>query len=107
MEVKEKSFIQQVCGKLLFLGRAVYITLLCLVSAIALQSATPTKDTMRHTQQLLDYIATQEDAVLTYNSSEMKLVVHSDASYLSEPKACSRAGGHFFLSINSEMPHNN
>ena len=80
---------------------------MCPVSAIASQSTTPTKDTMRHTQKLLDYIATQEDAVLTYNSSEMKLVVHSDASYLSEPKACSRAGGHFFLSSNSEVPHNN
>jgi hypothetical protein len=30
----------------------------------------------------------------------MVLVVHSDASYLSEPKARSRAGGHFFLSSN-------
>ena len=42
---------------------------------------------MRHTQQLLDYLATQEEAVLTYNASEMILAAHSDASYLSEPKA--------------------
>ena len=28
----------------------------------------------------------------------MILHVHSDASYLSEPKSCSRAGGHYFLS---------
>jgi hypothetical protein len=28
----------------------------------------------------------------------MTLYLHSDASYLSEPKARSRAGGHFFLS---------
>eukprot|EP00957_Ditylum_brightwellii_P187854 14302844-Ditylum_brightwellii.AAC.1 len=27
----------------------------------------------------------------------MILRVHSDASYLSKPKACSRAGGHFYL----------
>ena len=37
----------------------------------------------------------------------MILAVHSDASYLSEPKARSRAGGHFFLSNNAEMPPNN
>ena len=62
---------------------------------------------MRQTKQLLDYIATQEEAVLTYNASDMKLAAHSDASYLSKPKARSRAGGHFFLSSNATVPHNN
>ena len=37
----------------------------------------------------------------------MILAVHSDASYLSEPKAKSRAGGHFFLSNNTDIPPNN
>ena len=37
----------------------------------------------------------------------MVLVGHIDASYLSESKARSRAGGHFFLSKNSEDPPNN
>ena len=37
----------------------------------------------------------------------MKLAAHSDASYLSEPKARSRAGGQFFLSSDSSVPHNN
>ena len=37
----------------------------------------------------------------------MILAVHSDASYLSEPKARSRAGGHFFLSTNATIPPNN
>ena len=82
-----KKFIQQVCGKFLFLGRAVESTLLCPISAIASQAAKPTKDTMKQTLQLLDYIATQEEAVLTYSTSDMKLVVHSDASYLSEPQS--------------------
>ena len=36
----------------------------------------------------------------------MKLVAHSDAKYLSKPKACSRAGGHFFLSRDSTIPQN-
>jgi len=38
-----KKFIQQVCGKFLFLGRAVDSTLLCPISAIALQAAKPTE----------------------------------------------------------------
>jgi hypothetical protein len=62
---------------------------------------------MRHTQQLLDYLATQEDAVLTYNASDMILAVHSDASYLSKPKTQSQAGGHFFLSSDMPIPPNN
>ena len=37
----------------------------------------------------------------------MILAGHSDASYLSEPNARSRAGGHFFLSSNAEVPPNN
>ena len=36
--------------------------------------------------QFMDYVATQEEAVLTFNASNMILAVHSDASYLSEPK---------------------
>jgi hypothetical protein len=103
----EKKFIQKVCGKFLFYGRAVDGTVLTPISAIASQAATPTKDTLAQTQQLLDYLATQEDAVLTYHHSDMILAVHSDASYLSEPKARSRAGGHFFLSTNAEIPPNN
>ncbi len=40
------------------------------------------------------------------NASEMILAAHSDASYLSEPQGRSRAGGHFFLSSNAEIPPN-
>ena len=58
-----KKYIQ-VCGKFLFLGRAVDSTLLCPISAIASQSSKPTEDTMKQTQQLLKYLASQEEAVL-------------------------------------------
>eukprot|EP00804_Cyclotella_cryptica_P028785 CCRYP_018721-RB/>CCRYP_018721-RB protein AED:0.41 eAED:0.41 QI:0/0/0/1/0/0/3/0/816 len=103
LDPKGKKFIQQVCGKFLFLGRAVDPTLL----AIASQSSKPTVETLKQTKQLLDYIATQDKAVLTYNASDMVLAIHSDASYLSEPAARSQAGGHFFLSFNAEIPPNN
>jgi hypothetical protein len=104
----KKKLRKKVCGKFLFLGRAVDPTLvLCPISTIAAQSAKPTMDTMDQTKHLLDYLATQEAAVLTYHGSEMVLAAHSDASYLSKLKARSRAGGHFFLSNNAEMPPNN
>jgi hypothetical protein len=107
VDANTKKFIQQMCRKFLFLGRAVDSTLLCPISKIASQSATPTEDTLEQTYLLLDYLARQEEAVLTFNSSGMILAVHSDARYLSKPKACSRAGGHFFLSSNCTIPKNN
>ncbi len=62
---------------------------------------------MQQTLQLLNYLATQEDAILSYHASNMVLAVHSNTSYLSKPKAQSQAGGHFFLSSNTTVPQNN
>jgi hypothetical protein len=62
---------------------------------------------MQQTLQLLDNLAMQEDAVLSYHTSNMVLAVHSNASYLSEPKAQSQVGGHFFLSSDTTVPPNN
>ncbi|CAB9526493.1 unknown protein [Seminavis robusta] len=50
---------------------------------------------------LLNYAATHPDAILRYKRSGMILHLHSDASYLSAPKAGSRAGRYFFLSNGS------
>lgn len=62
---------------------------------------------MTQTKQFLDYLATQEEAVLTYNASKMMHRVHSDASYLSKHKARHQASGHFSLSTITTNPHNN
>jgi hypothetical protein len=62
---------------------------------------------MQRTHHLLDYVAIHPDAILTYAKSDMVLGIHSNASYLSEPKARSRAGGHFFLSnLTVDAPNN-
>jgi hypothetical protein len=37
----------------------------------------------------------------------MRLAIHSDTSYLSEPKARSRAGGHMFMAGTEDIPINN
>jgi hypothetical protein len=91
----------------LFYARAVDPTMLTALSSLAAEQANPTKRTMEKTLQFLDYAASQEDAVITYRKSDMILAVHSDASYLSEPKARSRAGGHFFMSENDKDPKDN
>jgi hypothetical protein len=55
---------------------------------------------------LLDYCSTKPDAAIRYYASDMQLKIHSDASYLSEPRAKSRIGGYFFLgnSKHSQCP---
>ena len=58
-------------------------------------------------RRLLDYLTSQEEAVLTYHASDMILAIHSDASYLSEILARSWAGGHHFLSENVDFTPNN
>jgi hypothetical protein len=57
--------------------------------------------------QFLDYVASQDEAILTYKASNMVLAIHSDASYLSKPKARSRAGGHMFMASDDKIPQNN
>ena len=58
-------------------------------------------------KKFLDFMTTQEEAVLTYRASDMVLAIHSDTSYLSEPKSHSRAGGHMFMAGNDKIPSNN
>ena len=104
---EEKRFVQQVLGTFLYYGRAIDGTMLTALSAIASFQATPTQKTMKKTKLFLDYAATHPDAVLTYRKSNMVLAVHSDASYLTEPQARSRAGGHHYLSSDVKLPPNN
>ena len=102
-----KLFVQQVLGTFLYYARAVDCTMLVALSAIAAEQASPTEATMRKIEQFLDYAASHPQAGVTYHASDMVLAIHSDASYLSESKARSRAGGHFFMSTNTEFPANN
>ncbi len=103
----EQKHVQQVTGKFNWYARGVDGTLLTPISALSAQQAKPTQSTMKRVKQFLDYAATQEPAVTTYRASDMVLAIHSDAGYLNEEGARSRAGGHHFLSENVDNPSNN
>ena len=94
---KDKKRVQVVVGIFLYYARAVDMMILCALSEIASQQSAPTEKTMERVNTFLDYMATHPDAIIRYYPSDMVLNVHSDASYLTAPKARSRAGGHFFL----------
>ena len=65
------------------------------LSAISSRQATPTEATMDKAKYFLDYVESHLDAILSYSASDMVLAAHSDASYLTKPKARSRSGGFF------------
>ncbi len=52
-------------------------------------------------------MTTQEEAILTYQASNTVLAIHSNTSYLSEPKSRSHAGGHMFIAGKDKIPINN
>ena len=94
---KEKKYIQQVLGSFLYYARAIDMTILHALSAIASEQAIPTKRTLERVHQLLDYMATHPNAIVRFYTSDMILNLHSDASYLSAGQGRSRAGGYFSL----------
>jgi hypothetical protein len=93
----EEKFIWQVIGVLLYYGRTVDSTIITGLSSLAATQAKPTAQTLFLINWLLDYVATNPDAILTYKKSDMVLAVHSNASYFSEPTATS--GRPLFLLI--------
>jgi len=96
--------IQAIVGTLLWYSRAVDSTLRVALSSIASQQSKATEQTAAATNQLLDYCATHPDAVTRYHASDMQLRIHSDSSYLNEPEARSRVGGHFYLGSSHDKP---
>ena len=76
--------------------------LLVALGTLASQKSKSTANTLNTLTQLLNYCATHPTATVTYHASQMILHIDSDASYLSESHACSRSGGHFYL---SSTPH--
>jgi hypothetical protein len=90
--------LQQIVGTFLYYARAVDNTMLVPLGTLAAAQTSATINTEKAITQFLDYAATHPSAVVRYRASDMTLHVHSDASYLSESKARSRAGGIFFMS---------
>jgi hypothetical protein len=93
---EETKYVQKVAGTLLYYGQAVDNSILPALSAIATKQAKPTEKTMGVIKQLLDYCATQEEAIILYKASKMIFAIHSNAGYCNKKKSQSQAGGHFF-----------
>jgi Reverse transcriptase (RNA-dependent DNA polymerase) len=92
--------LQALVGTFLYIGRALDYTQLVQLGRLGTQQSKPTKLTEAAAHHFLRYVATWPDAMLVFHASDMVLKVSSDASYLSEPNARSRAGGYHYLGFN-------
>ena len=101
----QKLYCQQIIGYYLYYGRAIDNTLLAAVGSIGTSLSTaPWTNLKSRIKHMLDYIATHPDAAVNYHASDMHLWIHTDASYLNEPKARSRGAGFFYLSDKPNLP---
>jgi hypothetical protein len=78
-----------------------YLIIMGYRSKSALSTSSAQTQGTQHTAdactKLLNYEATHPNAEIQYKASDMILHTHADASYLSAPKARSRAGGYHYL----------
>lgn len=101
---KEITKIQEVLGTLLYYARAIDSTMLTAIGSLSSEQAKGTENTMKKITHLLNYCATHPEAKIRFNRSDMILHVESDASYLSETKARSRAAGYYYFSTAPRRP---
>eukprot|EP00957_Ditylum_brightwellii_P065391 4960628-Ditylum_brightwellii.AAC.1 len=106
LTAKQKNRVHQVLSTLLFYARSVEPTMLVAISSITAQQAALTRNTVAEFFHLLNYAATQPDAVLRYHASGMVLHIHSDTSFMPKTKVHSHAGGYYFLSEYHNNPTN-
>ena len=93
-----KCRIQNIIGTFLYYVRAMDCTMLPSLNTLAEKQSSPTKNMEAAITYFLDYVATNPSAIIQYKTSDMILHIYSDASYLSDPRACSRTRGHYYLS---------
>jgi hypothetical protein len=85
-------------GALIYYAQAVDPTIMTAISRLASQQSAATEETEAKLTQLMGYCATHPKATIRYKTSEMILNIHSDAGYIDETEARSRAGGNFVMS---------
>jgi hypothetical protein len=94
---KEVNKLQQLTGTLLYYERAVDPTLIMPINVLASEQSNATEVTADKVIKPLNYCNTHPETKIRYHASDMILHIRSDASYLSENEAKSRAGGFFYM----------
>jgi hypothetical protein len=99
---KAVNKLQQLTGTLLYYARAVDPTLMMPINILASEQSNATAVTADKVIKLLNHCNTHPETKIRYHASDMILHIHSDASYLSESEAKSRAGGFVYMGNTSK-----
>ena len=93
----DTKLLKRVCGKFLYYARTIDDTMMHSLNVLATRVSDGTEKTKGAMQHFLNYCHTNPIAIKLYRACDMILKIHSDAAYLVEPEARSRAGGFFYL----------
>ena len=77
---ERKKLVQKIISGVFYYGRAVDLTVLPALSSIVSEQAIATENTENKCAQLLDYLATHDNARIRYHAYDMVLNIHFDAS---------------------------
>ena len=94
--------LQEIVGVFLYYARAVDPTMLPAINKIGSMQANATTAILPDIERFLNYAKRYPNAILKIQPSDMKLRIHSDASYLSESNARSRAGAYIYLGTHDD-----
>jgi hypothetical protein len=97
MKLINVNKLQQLTGTLLYYARVVDPTLIMPIDVLASEQSNATEMKADKVINLLNYCNTNPETKMRYHASDMILHIHSDASYISENEAKSRAGGFFYM----------
>ena len=98
LDDKEIKMIQVIVSIFIYYGIEIDNTILVTLNNIATEQSKATNKASQQIAKLLNYLATHPLDVIQYHACSMILYIHSDGSYLSAPRTCSRTGGLYFLS---------
>ncbi len=79
--------IQQINGTFLYYGWSIDPTILVALYEIATQQSSPSIDTNKKADMLMNYLSTYPNSTLRFYAGDMQLCVESDAAYLVLPRA--------------------
>jgi hypothetical protein len=76
------------------------------INVLASEQSNATEVTADKVIKLLNYCNTHPETKICYHASNMILHIHSEASYISENEAKSRAGGFFYMGNTTKTDKN-
>jgi hypothetical protein len=102
LSAKDVNTLKQLTGTLFYCARPFNTTLIMPINVSASEQSKSTADTGEKVIKLLNYCNTHPETKIRYHAYDMIIYISSDASYLSEREAKSRAGGLFYMNNSAD-----